>query len=179
MNVKALEFVEENYGADDNEAAIPILHSLSMVRFNWNMAHCIILSVLQVAQLSGEYTKSTELLKRAHTITLDHHGKKSVNAASSNQLQARAHLLLWQHSNTKLSLEDGRKLLEESLQVYRQVKGVRDPDTLKCHVSQFPFMVYTATMYARQKEYCRLLVLMEQHMVSYLVKEFHRVIMNT
>ena len=90
-----------------------------------------------MAQLSGEYTKSFELLKRAHIITLDHHGSKSVNAASSNQLLAGAHLLLWQHSNTELSIEDSKKLLEESLQVYRQVKGVRDPDTLKCHVSHF------------------------------------------
>ena len=66
---------------------------------------------------------------------LDHYGNKSVNMAASNQLLASAHLLLWQHSNEKSSLEDARKLLEESLQVYQQVKGVGDPDTLKCHVS--------------------------------------------
>ena len=104
--------------------------------------YCCILSAFQAAQLSEEYAKSIELLRRAHTIALDHHGNKSVNVASSNQLQAGAHLLLWQHSNTKSSLEDSRKLLEESLQVYRQVKGVRDPNTLKCHVSQLPFGVY-------------------------------------
>ena len=91
--------------------------------------------MLQVAQLSREYNKSIELLRRAHTVTLDHYGNKSVNAASSNQLLAGAHLLLWQHSDTKPSLEDGKKLLEESLQTYQHVKGVRDPGTLKCHVS--------------------------------------------
>ena len=92
--------------------------------------------VFKVAQLSMEYNKSIEFLKRAHTITLDHHGNKSVNMAASNQLLAGAHLLLWQHSDTKPSLEDTRKLLEESLEVYQNVKGVGDPDTLKCHVSQ-------------------------------------------
>ena len=126
-----------------------------------------------MAQFSGEHTKSIEFLKRAHAITLDHYGNRSVNVASSNQLLAGAHLLLWQYSDTKPLLEDGRKLLEESLQVYQHVKGVGDPDTLKCHVSQFPFMAYTITMHVPQKEYCRLLVLMEQHMVSYPVKEFH------
>ena len=89
----------------------------------------------QVAQLSGEYTKSIELLKRAHAITLDRYGNKSVNLAASNQLLASAHMLLWQHSNTNPLLEDTRKLLEESLQVYQHLKGVGDPSTLKCHVS--------------------------------------------
>ena len=37
MIVKALELVEENYGTDSSEAAIPILHSLSMVSSNWNI----------------------------------------------------------------------------------------------------------------------------------------------
>jgi len=85
--------------------------------------------------LSEEYTKSIELLKRAHTITLDHYGNNSVNMAASNQLMASAHLLLWQHSDTKPPLNDTRKLMEESLQVYQHVQGTRDPSTLKCHVS--------------------------------------------
>lgn len=88
-----------------------------------------------MAQLRTEYTKSIELLKRAHSITLDHYGNKSVNTAASNQLLAGAYLLLWQHGDTKPTLEDTRKLLEESLQVYQQVNGIRDPNTLKCHVS--------------------------------------------
>lgn len=134
-----MEFVEENYGIDNSEEAIPILHSLSMVSFNWSII-AILMYVFKVAQFSMKYDKSIELLKRAHAIILDHHGNKSVNMAASNQLLAGAYMLLWQHNDTKPSLEDARKLLEESLQLYQHIKGVGDPDTLKCHVSQISFI---------------------------------------
>ena len=94
-------------------------------------------NLFQVARLNDEYSKSIELLRRAHTITLDHYGSKSVNTASSNQLLAGAYLLLWQNDNTKSLLEEAKKLLGESLQVYQDVRGASDPETLKCHVSWF------------------------------------------
>ena len=121
--------------------------------------------VFQVARLNEEYSKSIELLRRGHTITLDHYGNKSVNAASSNQLLAGAYLLLWQNDNTKSLLEEAKKLLAKSLQVYQNIRGVSDPETLKCHVSSVCGIAVIVCVCVQQKEYCRLLVLMEQHMV--------------
>ncbi|XP_065889684.1 tetratricopeptide repeat protein 23-like isoform X3 [Dysidea avara] len=121
-----LEFVEETFGADNTEA-IPILHSLAMV-----------------AQLNSEYSKAVKLLKTAHSVTVHHYGSKSINMAASSQLLAGGYLLLWKHGDTELG--DTRQLMEESLQVYQQLSGPKDVNTLKCH-----------------KEYCRLLVLLEEH----------------
>ena len=57
--------------------------------------------------------------------------------------------------------------MEESLQVYQQLSGPKDVNTLKCHVSQIVYsMGYLLSWVPLQKEYCRLLVLLEEHHVS-------------
>ena len=110
-----MEFVEESYGADSSEEAIPILHSLSMVSCNWKYLRLHTFNLFQVARLNEEYSKSIELLRRANTITLDHYGSRSVNTASSNQLLAGAYLLLWQNDNTKSLLEEAKKIIRRIL----------------------------------------------------------------
>jgi len=100
--------------------------------------------------LSSEYSKAVKLLKTAHSVTVHRYGNKSLNVAASGQLLASGYLLLWKHGDAELGklypsdrytqtmqllAGDARQLMEESLQVYQQLSGLKDTDTLKCHVS--------------------------------------------